>query len=114
MEDVYFFLLYCAAVLFIPVVIVGLWRKRPVLSFLLAAIIVFITLSAIMYYSFQGPSAAFSDKPPSFSPRIMKRSLVYSAYSLVIFLPILFLFQGLIRYRYKKKISKRDMKKTFS
>jgi len=100
--------------LFIPCLIVAFWKKRPVLAFIVATIVMWLTLAApgiiktiqaIMIYGNQNSQLAAGG---------ISESIISVMPALIICIPVLWVFQWFILRRHRRKHPKVDMDKTFS
>ena len=107
-------LLSILAVFFIPCLIVGLWRKRPVLSFILASLVMFITLVVPTIIKTLQAMVIYGEGDPQLVAGLISQAIVAVILSLVIYLPLLFLFQWFILRRHRRKNPTVDADKTFS
>jgi len=106
-----FALIGIIAVFLIPCLIVGLWKSRPVLAFIVATIILSVTLAAPILLEV---IVTYKQGDPELTADLISQAIVATTLMIIIFIPILFLFQWLVLRRHKKKLSKVDADKTFS
>jgi len=109
-----FALIGIVAVLFIPCLIVGLWKKRPVWAFIVATLVLIMTSVAPgLIKTFQA-MAIYGTGDPQLMAGGISEAIVGAMLGLIIHLPLLFLFQWLILRRHRKKTAMVDVDKTFS
>jgi len=109
-----FALLGIVIVLFIPCLIVLFWKKRPVLAFIIATLVMFLTLIAPAIIKTFQAMMIYGDGDPQLMAGGISEAIVSALLLMVICVPLLFLFQWLVLRRAKKKLTKVDADKTFS
>ena len=109
-----FALIGIIAYLFIPFLIVGLWKKRPRTAFAIAMLILFLTMIAPAFIQIFQAMMVYGEGDPQLMAGQLSRAILGGLFGLALLGPILFLFQWLVLRRHKKKLSKVDVNKTFS
>jgi len=107
-------LLGIVVVMFIPCLIVGLWKKHPLWAFAMASLIMFATLFVLSASPLWLMTALEDTKEPMFSAEVIVYAFRAAIMPMVICVPLLWLFQWVILRRHRKKLPKVDMDKTFS
>lgn len=101
------------AVLFIPGLIVFFWHRRPVLSLIVAALVLLLTAASPgLIKTFQA-MMIYGEGDPQLMAGGISEALVGAALSMVIFFPLLLLVQWLSRRRFKPKLTKKDIQESF-
>lgn len=107
------FMFTLLSALFIPFLIVGFWRKRPVLAFILATLIMIpMTLAPGLIKTFQA-MMIYGTGDPQLMAGGISEALVGMMLTLPIALPLLAVFQWAVRRHYKKKASRADANDAF-
>ena len=107
-------LLVLVLVLFIPCLIVGFWKKRPVWAFIIATIVLFITLvTPGLITTFQA-MAIYGEGDPHLMAGGISQTIVEALLFMIVCVPTLFIFQWSVLRRHKRKLPKVDADKTFS
>jgi len=101
-------------ILFIPCMIVGIWKTRPKWAFIVASLIMFATLFVFVASPLWLMTALEDTKEPMFSAKVIVYAFKAMIMPMVICTPLLWLFQWLILRRHRRKNPKIDMGKTFS
>ena len=102
------------AFLFIPFLIVGLWKKHPRTAFIIATLVMFLTIiSPSLVKTFQA-MMIYGTGDPQLMAGAISEAIVTGFVGLVLLGPILFLFQWFILRRHRRKPPKVDAEKTFS
>ena len=110
----------------VPLLIVGLWRRRPVLAMVTALVVLFVTMitrgviitsQAMMTYGDDPPYTAADpmltpDYLPLISPAISE-AIVSGIIILIVYLPVLLVFQFFVRRWFKKKHARETSEDTF-
>jgi O-antigen ligase len=100
--------------LFIPFLIVGFWRRRPVWAFIVASIVFLISsIAPGIIKTFQAMMVYGAGDPELMAGGISE-SIVSAMLSLFVALPVLFVFQWLVRRHFKKRLAQEDIEATFS
>ena len=89
--------------LIVPFLIVGLWRKRPIRSFIVATIIAIILHIIVIIAQLFLIMMRYGQGDPQLMAGIISEALTNSILILIVYLPILLLFQWIIRRVYRKK-----------
>lgn len=107
------FLTGLVVTLFIPCLIVGFWKKRPVWAFIVATLVL-ITMSIlpVIIKVFQA-MMIYGEGDPQLMAGMISEAIVGTILRLIICLPLLFLFQWFVLRRHKKKLTKVDAGKAF-
>ena len=93
--------------------IVGLWRKRPILAFVLAALILVFPLPLIgMVKTFQA-MMIYGTGDPQLMAGGIAQAMMSTSLTVPIGLPLLALFQWSVRRLTKSRSSKADVENTF-
>ena len=102
------------SLLFTPFFIVGLWRRRPVWAFILATLVIFVTLFGAGVIKTYQAMMIYGEADPQLMAGGISQSFVGTILRLIIYLPLLWLFQWFVRRRHRRKPPKVDADKTFS
>ena len=102
------------AYLFIPFLIVGLWKKRPRTAFAIALLLIFLSLIAPDFIKTFQAMMIYGEGDPQLMAGQLSEAILMGLMGLVFFGPILFLFQWFVLRRHKKKLAKVDADKIFS
>lgn len=106
-------LLLAILIIILPFSIVGLWRKRPVLAFILAALILVLPLPVLgMVKTFQA-MMIYGTGDPQLMAGGISQAMTSTSLTVPIGLPILALFQWGVRRLTRKVDSREDVENTF-
>jgi len=105
-------LLYLFA-LIAPFLIVAVWKKQPVFSFIVA-ILAFVALKIIpsSIAAFRIMSI-YGNADPEIFAEVIARKITSTLLLLIIMVPLLLLFQNFIRKRYKAKLKQAESRALF-
>lgn len=92
----------------LPALIVIFWRRRPVIAFLLAATVLFLSLSAPGLIQTLQAMMIYGTDDPELMAGGISVALIGAMYSLIIGLPILAFIQWIARRNYKKPVTKKE------
>lgn len=109
-----FALLGIVIVLFIPCLIVLFWKKRPVLAFMIATLVMFLTLVAPSIIKTFQAMMIYGEGDPQLLAGGISEAIVGALSLMIICVPLLLLFQWLVLRRAKRKLVKIDTNQTFS
>lgn len=103
-----------AVTMAIPLLIVGFWKKRPVIAFVIAALLLIIfaiapgiikTFQAMMIYGTGDPQLMAGG---------ISEAIVRAVLFLIAGIPVVAVFQWFMRRNYKKPMTKTETENTFS
>lgn len=100
------FLLGLIAALFIPILIVVLWRKRPIVSFIVASLVAFLTVITPMIMKIFQAMVIYGEGDPQLMAGMISVAIVNATLSLIIILPILFIIQRIALRRSANKAAR--------
>jgi len=98
--------------LFVPAMILALWKKHAVLSFSLAAAVHFAIMVWLNYSSNYGLATAWGDPLPKMP--FIRRAFGGASMTLVVFLPVLLVLQLVFRLRFVKRMKSEKKINVFS
>lgn len=107
-------LMVLAAVLFIPCLIVGVWKKRPIWAFTVATIVLFITLVAPGLITTFQAMVIYGQGDPQLMVGGISQTIVEVLLFMIVGLPVLLIFQWFVLRRHERQLPKVDMDETFS
>ena len=108
------FLIRLILVLFTPCLIVGFWKKRPVIAFIIATLVMFITVVAPSLIKTFQAMLIYGEGDPELLAGGISEAIVGALLLMIVCIPLLFLFQWFILRRHRRKNPKVDADKTFS
>lgn len=103
-----------SVMLFIPCLIVGFWKKRPRIAFILGMLVMFLTIISPSFIKTFLAMFVYGEGDPQLMAGQLSEAIVMGLVGLVILGPILFLFQWFVLRRHRRKFVEIDTDKTFS
>ena len=100
-------------ILLIPGVIIVLGKRRPVISFIAAAIALMVILIAPPLIKTFQAMMIYGTGDPQLMAGGISEAIANTGLGLIVFLPLLFLFQFFVRRKYKRDDEKRARDETF-
>lgn len=111
---VLFFLIGLFVILFIPCLIVALWKARPVRALTVATLVMLLTIVAPSIIKTLQAMMIYGEGDPQLMAGGISEAIVNALILMIFCVPLLALFQWLILRRHRKKLPKVDADKTFS
>lgn len=109
-----FALIAIIAYLFIPCLIVGLWKKRPRRAFCVAMLTLFLTVITPPLIDTFPSIMVYGQDDAKVIAGVFSEIILMGIIGLILLGPIVFLFQWFVLRRHKKKLAKVDADKVFS
>ena len=107
-------LLGICIILFIPSLIVILWKRRPIWAFFLASVFLYLTLTAPGIIKTYQAMLIYGTGDPELMAGGISSAFVEALFGLPIFLPLLVLIQWVTRRRHKRKSQGKTPADTFT
>ena len=90
-------------ILAIPCLIVGLWRSRPVAAFITASLVLVLICILPLIVKTGQAMMIYGHGDTQLVAGLLSEAILTTILSLIVFLPILLLFQWIVRRRYKSR-----------